>query len=100
MKLLLIAAVSLTLVVVVSFYALGGKGLLGFALSQTSWKLLLRILGGALTLFVLIWTRHVIWYRDLPPPVWWRQAAWLNIVEALILAGLVFLGFWAIPRFH
>jgi hypothetical protein len=80
-------------------YFLGGADLLRFALSQLTWKVAFKIVCGIAWLAFVTGGRHAMWYQDDPPPLWWRQSAWLNLLEVLILLAVILLGIWAIPRF-
>ena len=82
-----------------ALYLLGGTDLLRFTLSQLTWRMSLKILCGIAGLSLVTWIRHIAWYRDEPPPMWWRRSAWLNLLEILVLLSLVFLAIWTIPRF-
>jgi len=80
-------------------YLLGGTDLVRFALSQLTWKMSFKILCGITGLSLIAWLRHIAWYRNEPPPMWWRRSGWLNLLEILVLLGLIVLAIWAIPRF-
>jgi hypothetical protein len=98
-KFVVIPVICLTLLLAAALYLLGGPDLLRFALNQLTWKVCLKILGGIALLAARTLLRHVAWYRDEPPPRWWRRSIWVNVLELLFLLALVFLGLWAIPRF-
>ena len=99
LKLVGIPLICLTPLVVATLYILGGMEILKFALSQLTWKLALKIVGGIAGLVLVTWARHELWFGDEPAPMWWRRSIWLNILEILILVGLIVLGIWAIPKF-
>ena len=98
-KLVVIPALCLTPLFIAVLYFLGGTDLLRFTLTQLTWKISLRILFGLAILLSVTWIRHETWYRDDPPPMWWRRSAWVNVLEIVVLLALIFLGIWAIPRF-
>jgi hypothetical protein len=98
-KLVVIPALCLTPLFIAALYFLGGMDLLRFTLTQLTWKVSLRILCGFAILLLVTWMRHETWYRDDPPPMWWRRSARVNVLEIAVLLGLIFLGIWAIPRF-
>ncbi len=83
----------------IALYLLGGTDLLRFALSQVTWKVSLKIVGAIAGLTLVTWIKHVAWYQDEPPPLWWRRSIWVNLLELLVLLALIFLAIWAIPRF-
>ena len=82
-----------------ALYLLGGVDLIRFTLSQLTWKALGKIGAGIAGLALVTWARHARWYRDEPPPTWWRRSIWVNLLEIAILIALVFVGIRAIPRF-
>jgi hypothetical protein len=94
-----IPIICLTLLFVAVLYMLGGTDLLRFTLHQLTWKVSFKILSGIGGLALVTWIRHVFWYRDELPPIWWRRSIWLNLLEILLLLALVFLAMWAIPKF-
>src|SRR5690348_15591688 len=98
-KLVGIPLICLTPLFFAALYMIGGTDLIRFALAQLTWKMSLMIVSGIGVLALLAWLRHMAWYQDEPPPMWWRRSSWVNLVEILVLLGLVFLGIWAIPRF-
>ena len=98
-KLVGIPLICLTPLFFAALYFLGGADLLRFALHQLTWKAWFRIFGGILFLGLVTWTRHVVWYRDEPQPLWWRRSVWVNLLEIIVLVALIFLAIWAIPRF-
>jgi|SRR6266850_4573604 len=91
--------ICLTPLFVAALYLLGGTDLLRFALKQVTWKVSFKIVCGIAGLALLTWIRHITWYQDEPPPLWWRRSTWLNLLEILVLLALIFLAIWAIPRF-
>jgi hypothetical protein len=98
-KLVGIPLICLTPLFVAVLYLLGGADLLRFTLHQLTWKASFKILCGITGLALITWGKHVFWYRDEPPPIWWRRSIWLNLLEILVLLALVFLAIWAIPKF-
>ena len=98
-KLVGIPLICLAPLFVAGLYLLGGADLLRFTLHQLTWKVSLKILCGIAGLALVTWGRHVFWYQDEPPPIWWRRSIWLNLLEIIVLLALVFLAIWAIPRF-
>jgi uncharacterized membrane protein len=84
---------------VAALYVLGGAGLIRYALSQLTWKVAFKVLCGIVALALLVWIRHITWYRDEAPPLWWRRSTWLNLLEILVLLALILIAIWAIPRF-
>lgn len=100
LKLVGIPVVCAALLATILVYGIGGKDLLGLAVA----KLLTpsgvrRVLIVILGLTFVTWVRHIVWYDDEPPPVWFRRSIWLNVLEFSILIGLGLLAVWAIPRF-
>ena len=84
----------------IAIYAIGGTDLLRFALAQLfTWK----GVGEALTIIVGItsvtWVRHQMWFRDEPPPMWFRGSLWVNIAELFVLVAVILAGIWALLRF-
>lgn len=84
---------------VAALYVLGGTGLIRYALTQLTWKVVFKVLCGVVALALLVWMRHIACYREEAPPVWWRRSTWLNLLEILVLLALIFIAIWAIPRF-
>ena len=85
---------------IILLYLIGGTDMLRFALRQLfTWNGAARTAVAIFGLAAVTWARHAMCYQDEPPPMWFRRSIWLNILEALILLGLVVLGIWAIPRF-
>ena len=79
---------------------IGEADLLRFAGSQLlTWRGIRRVLVvvGGLTLFA--WAKHLAWYQDEPPPIWFRRSVWLNVLEGFILLGVIVVGAWAFLRF-
>ncbi len=95
-KLVGIPLICLTSVFIAVLYILGGLDLLRFALNQLTWKVAFKVVAG---LALVTWIRHLTWYRNEPPPIWWRRSIWLNVFEIFVLLGLVFLGIWLMLRF-
>jgi|GEM_PF-3409407 len=84
----------------VLLFVVGGADLLRFALIQLltprGVERAALAIGG---LILITWLRHLAWYQDEQPPMWFRRSMWLNVVEALALLAIITLGIWAIPRF-
>ena len=99
-KLVGIPIICLTLLSLVLLYVIGGTDLLRFTVKQlVTWRGIQKVLivVGGLTL--LSWLRHVAWYQDEPPPMWFRRSAWLNILEGLTLIAVIAAGVWAFHRY-
>lgn len=78
----------------------GGVDLLRFAFRQLlTWngvKSTVFAIGG---LIVLTWLRHIAWYEDELPPMWFRRSVWTNLIEFAILVALIALIVWGILHF-
>jgi hypothetical protein len=98
-KLVGIPLICLVLLFLAVIYMLGGTDLLRFVVNQVTWKVWFKIVCAIAGLALFTWGRHVMWYRDEPPPLWWRRSPWLNLLEIIVLLALIFLAIWAIPRF-
>ena len=99
-KLVGIPIICVTLVSLVLLYVTGGTDLLRFTARQLlTWRGIQRVLivVGGLTL--LIWLRHVAWYQNEPPPMWFRRSVWLNVLEGLTLIAVIAAGVWAFRRY-
>jgi len=100
LRLFLVAAIGLAVIVPVSLYAIGGVELVRFSIGQLTWRVFFRVTLAMAALFTIIWIRHSFWYRDERPPMWLRRSAWVNLVEFLVLTGIIGAGVWAISRFR
>src|SRR3954470_6626676 len=94
--LLLLVLIPLAVVFALSMITmgvLGGRQLLGFAFHQLF--TLKGLAAGSATVvgitFVTL-ARHMVWFDDEPPPMWFRGSGWTNILEFLVLVGIVALG--------
>lgn len=99
-KLVGIPVICVTLISLVLLYVIGGTDLLRFTASQLlMWRGIRRalIVVGGLTL--VSWLRHMAWYQDDPPPMWFRRSGWLNLVEGLILIAVIVVGILAFRRY-
>ena len=99
-KLVGIPIICVTLLSLVLLYTIGGTDLLRFTASQllTSRGIqrALTVVGG---LTLLSWLRHIAWYHDEPPPMWFRRSVWLNVLEGLTLIAVIVVGAWAFRRY-
>ena len=99
-KIVGIPFVCIGLVSLAFLYVIGGSDLLRYALAQLftrhgAYRLLIVVLGLALVTLL----RHLAWYRDEPPPVWFRRSRWTNVLEGLVLLLVIAAGVWAFVRF-
>ena len=99
-KLVGIPIICVTLLSLALLYVIGGTDLLRFTARQLlTWRGIQKVLivVGGLTL--LTWLKHVAWYQDEPPPMWFRRSGWLNILEGLALIAVIAVGVWAFRRY-
>jgi hypothetical protein len=98
--LVVIPIICVALLSLVLLYVIGGIDLLRFASNQLlTWRGIRRAvtLVGGLTF--LSWLRHVVWFQDEPPPMWFRRSVWLNVLEGLTLIAVAVVGVWAFRRY-
>jgi hypothetical protein len=87
------------LLAVILIYLLGGTDLLRFAIAQMTWKLSIGFFCGIAVLALVTLGKHVFWYSNEKPPMWFRSTLWINILEFLLLLGVIVFGIWALQRF-
>ena len=95
-----IPIICVTLLLLVLLYTIGGIDLLRFTASQLlTWRGIQKALAVVGGLTLLSWLRHVAWYQDEPPPMWFRRSVLLNVLEGLTLIAVIVVGVWAFRRY-
>lgn len=95
-----IPLILITLLSLVLLSIIGGADLLRFAASRLlTWRGIRRVLLVVCGLALFAWAKHLAWYQDEPPPMWFHRSVWLNVLEGLILLVVIVVGAWAFFRF-
>jgi hypothetical protein len=99
-KLVGIPIICITLLSLVLLYIIGGTDLLRFTASQLlTWRGIQRALTVVGGLTLLSWLRHVAWYQDERPRMWFRRSVWQNVLEGLTFIAVIVAGVWAFRHY-